>query len=248
MKRKTGGASESRAYKASRDAYGNKGSIPEGMEVIGRTKTATAYRDPATGRLLFGLRGTADARDVLTDLTIPFNGLTKTRRYRADKEFVDKILAQHPGAKADLAGHSLGGTIASQLKRDLGDRAGDVDTFNQAMQPMDYLKPAEGTKRRYIQGDPLHAIMGQFGAKSQTEVRDKPSTAKKPFWGLPGLVKTGLNYLNAHSLENFDPAGTAAQAAAPAQLQQQPQQPQRSNDPLDAFGLAPRSGGMMSMY
>lgn len=251
---KRGGADASRAFRAAKAAYAKPGddsrAIPEGMVPIGRTDTVTAYKDPNTGRLLIGVRGTqANRRDLFADALIPFNLLSKSKRYKQDKDFVAKILAENPGAMADVAGHSLGGTIASQLKRDFKDRVADVDTFNPAVQPIDALRPVEGTSRRYISGDPLHAIMGRFAP--QTQVSANPDAEKKkPSWYLPGIVKTALGALQAHSLDNFAPlvdgqAGNTAQAptsAAQMPRPPPPQPPSEYKNPLDAFGLAPRSG------
>lgn len=203
------------------------------MQEVGRTKTVRVYKDPDTNRLHIGVRGTADLRDVSSWLPTAVGRLSKTKRYQEDLEYIKKVLEENPGMQADVSGHSLGGAIANQLKRDLGDRIGDVDTFNAALQPTDIFHKAENTQRYYTSGDPLYNAMGRW-AVNQADTHVTPSAPSSSSSYTPGILKPALDALQAHGLTNFE---------APRPTTQET----RSNDPLDAFGLAPR-GAAMPMY
>lgn len=76
--------------------------------------------NPPENTFLIAVRGTYDFRDVRTDAVLPINALRFTRRYRGDVAIIRQITQKYPPTQYEyyLAGHSLGGAIIRQLKRD----------------------------------------------------------------------------------------------------------------------------------
>ena len=133
--------------------------VPYGLEFLTRTPTEVAYRDPATGTIYIGVRGTTDIMDVLTWPLVPVGLLPRTSRYKRARAFAASVASQYPLDRIEVSGHSLGGTIASQLQRELGDRVARVETYNQAAAPAD-LYPRDDIVRHYAQDDPLYQYFG----------------------------------------------------------------------------------------
>lgn len=73
-----------------------------------------------------------------TDATLPFNALRFTRRYRGDVAVIRQIVQKYPPNQYEyyLTGHSLGGAIVRQLKRDFPFFK-DAVVYNGAFQPYD---------------------------------------------------------------------------------------------------------------
>lgn len=206
-----------RAFTLAREAYRQRGKpsggMEPGMQFLTRTPTEVAYLDPATNTIHVGVRGTADAMDVLTWPTIPLGKLSSTSRYKRARAFVDTLAKQYPTARIEVAGHSLGGTIATQLKRDMPDRVAEVHAFNQAVQPGDVLGRLtgqdKGVNRYYVGDDPLYQYEGGKLLAGTTTM----------------FPASGAGGVGGHFLENFypelaqqmDQANTSAAApAAPA--------------------------------
>jgi hypothetical protein len=88
----------------------------------------TAY-NPDEKKLLYVVNGTQPTRpaDILTDVNLALGRLKQTKRYQSDKRDYDKAKAKYENDKIVIAGHSLGGNIASKL-----DTGADIYTFNPA--------------------------------------------------------------------------------------------------------------------
>ena len=150
------------AYKEGNVAIPNYTEVFHGPTVSAWLNNGT---DPAT--LLIGIRGTADLRDVATDVQLTMGKLTATARYNADAQTVQQLLQRYPKAKVFLAGHSLGGAIENQLVRQFP-RITHATEFNPAAQPYDVLFPnTSKVDRWYIAADALYRTVGQLmrGAK-----------------------------------------------------------------------------------
>ena len=111
------------------------------------------------------IRGTVvtDFQDLSADAHLLVNRLSKTARYAKDKAVVAKILQRFPPHTYNiyLSGHSLGGAIVNQLKRDFPViKAGQ--TFNSAFQPKDLFDQGKGIKRKYTSTDPLYKTGGHL--------------------------------------------------------------------------------------
>jgi hypothetical protein len=70
-------------------------------------------------------------------------------------------LSQFPGHQVFLTGHSLGGAIDNQLKRDFP-QLRDAVEFNPAFQSKDLIYQQPGIKRYYVSTDPLYRLGGRL--------------------------------------------------------------------------------------
>lgn len=133
----------------------------DGLKLVGDEPTIDAYVNEEQRYLIIGVRGTdpTDLGDLYADVNIILNKLSSTPRYIADKQFVRQLLDKYPGYKIYLAGHSLGGAMATQLKRDFPELANAVE-YNPAVQPGDAFSSSRGIKRIYTNKDPLYLYGG----------------------------------------------------------------------------------------
>jgi len=180
-------------FKASKESYeANPAQTLDGFELVVNTKTFDAYLDEQTKTLLISARGTADAQDVKADAALAVNALSSTARYQQDKRVMDSIVVRYPPNQYTyyITGHSLGGAINNQLKRDYPFIKEAVE-FNPAFQPKDLVSRQKGIKRYYTKTDFLYKLGGRFLPNVHTI---EPSR----FTGL-----TALDALSGHKLENF---------------------------------------------
>jgi hypothetical protein len=170
-----------------------------GYEILTRSPTIIFYKSITDNTVIIAVRGSADTRDWLqTNTLLPFGGLTGTARYKEDKKFVgDNIGKYSNGNDIYVVGHSLGGVIADQLRRDFPIIKGGF-TFNPAFQPQDYFRESK-VDRKYTSRDPL-GLLGRFlpGAKVEN---------KETF--LQRLMPTSiLGRKDAHMLNAFESGKT----------------------------------------
>jgi hypothetical protein len=94
--------------------------------------------------------------------SLPFNNLSNTQRYKADKATIQQIIYQFPPSAYEyyLSGHSLGGAIVAQLKKDFP-LLKDAVVYNSAYQTNDVLKEDPTIKKLYTADDPLYKIAGR---------------------------------------------------------------------------------------
>ena len=126
------------------------------------------HKDDLKNHFIAGVRGTASLEDVLTDVNLIVGRLTKTERYKRDRDALRTFLEEHPEATVRLTGHSLGGAIARELKREFGDRVQAGVTFNSAFDVTQLGEGAHGGFQNiYSQNDPL----GKLANASKGHVR-----------------------------------------------------------------------------
>jgi dienelactone hydrolase len=170
----------------SQAVYKGRNDIP-GYQLLEAIPTIGIYKQIASNTIVIAVRGSADLQDWKTNAQLPFNNLVNTSRYKTDKEFVMNAIQKYgDGNDVYITGHSLGGQVAEQLKRDFEQIKSGV-TFNPAFESKDLLNLEESTvKRRYTAEDPL-GILGRNikGA----EVEDKRNLLEKKKDDL-------MNYLN----------------------------------------------------
>jgi hypothetical protein len=158
-----------------------------GYDLLEAIPTISVYKKIADNTVVIAVRGSADLQDWQTNAQLPINNLVNTTRYQTDKEFVMNALQKYgKGNDVYITGHSLGGMVAEQLKRDFEQIKSGI-TFNPAFESKDLLNREESTvKRRYTAEDPL-GIVGRNikGA----EVEDNRNYLEKKKDDL-------LNYLN----------------------------------------------------
>ena len=135
----------------------------DGFRLLRATSTINAYINDGQKVIIIGVRGTEvkDTEDLKADASLPFNQLKTIGRYRKDAAFVREVLAQFPAYQVFLTGHSLGGAIDNQLKRDFP-QLKDAVEFNPAFQSKDLIYQQPGIKRYYISTDPLYKVGGRF--------------------------------------------------------------------------------------
>ena len=185
--------SDSLFFKASKESYeANPAQSLDGFQLVVNTATFDAYLDEQTKTLLISARGTADTQDVKADAALALNALTSTSRYQQDKRVMDSIVARYSPSIYSyyITGHSLGGAIDNQLKRDYPFIKEAVE-FNPAFQPKDLISRQGGIKRYYTKTDFLYKLGGRFLPNVHTIEPSK-------FTGL-----TALDALTGHKLENF---------------------------------------------
>ena len=178
----------------------------EGFQLVVNTPTVDAFVDEATKSVMLTLRGTVptDKKDLFADANIPLNRLSKTDRYLQDKMLVQQILQRYPPDQYEiyLTGHSLGGAIVNQLKRDFP-MLKDAQTFNAAFQPYDLLRQQSGQiKRKYVSTDPLYKLGGRL---FQNITVVPPKSKALPLGTIGKLYDT----YQGHALSNFEGSGRA---------------------------------------
>lgn len=164
--------------------------IIRGLEPVYENGMATAYIDTRSGNIVVGVRGTKYVKDwIQANSLLPLGLLKYSPQYKEAKDVVDTVHARYPKKRIEVAGHSLGGAIATQLRRDYGDKVIDVaETWNPAVAPQDLIegKP-EKVVRNYHEYDPLRWLGGKW---IETKVKYDPA------WGK-----------DAHGLHQFQPGG-----------------------------------------
>ena len=181
----------------------------EGFQLVFNTPTVDAFVDEATKSVVLTLRGTVptDKKDLFADMNIPLNRLSRTDRYIKDKALVVQILERYPPDQYEiyLTGHSLGGAVVNQLKRDFP-MLKDAQTYNAAFQPYDLLRQQSGQiKRKYVSTDPLYKLGGRL-FQNVTVVPPKSKTMSSL-----GTIGTLYDTYQGHALANFEGSGRPAQ-------------------------------------
>jgi hypothetical protein len=168
------------------------------------TPTIDGYVDETRNTIIIAVRGTkpSDFQDVKADASIVANRLAKSDRYMGDKQQLQTIFQRYDPQKYEyyLTGHSLGGAIINQLKRDFPFLK-DAVQYNPAFQPYDLIRQQHNQiKRNYTADDPLYALGGRFFQNQQVV----PTTRTKVPTTL-GTLGTMYNAYQGHALDNFAP-------------------------------------------
>jgi hypothetical protein len=180
-------------FKVAKETYKAKApSKIENFVLIRDTATFDAYLNEKTKTILIGVRGTKDFNDLKADASLPFNQLTNTVRYQQDKAILEEIARSYSPAVYSyyLSGHSLGGAIDTQLKRDFPFLKDSVQ-FNPAYQLKDLQSSPSDIQRFYTKTDFLYRL-GGYALPNVTTI--EPSTF------------SGLSFIDAftgHKAENF---------------------------------------------
>jgi len=126
------------------------------------TPTLDAWINWRDNTIMIAVRGTKDFRDMKANTSLPFNNLTNTQRYKEDKATIQQIIAQFPPSAYEyyLTGHSLGGAIVSQLKKEFP-LLKDAVVYNSAYQTNDVLHEDPTIKKLYTTDDPLYKLAGR---------------------------------------------------------------------------------------
>lgn len=171
---------------------------PAGYEVAHSTKTLKFFRkkdDPT--KVLLGVRGTRDFRDIAADAALAVGALKESRRYAEDRETMRRFVRENPGVRISTAGHSLGGAVARELAREFPSNVVGGTGFNSAigLDELDATRLRAGKQQRVsTRADFLRLLTAPFLQKrDQARVVDV------------GL--SGWNPLTAHGIKRFDATG-----------------------------------------
>lgn len=156
--------------------------------------------------VIVGVRGTKTNApdgnfDVSADLTIPFNGIPGTTRYKRDKAAVQQFLQQFPSSQYSYyaVGHSLGGAVIDSLIRD--GLIKEALSYNPAIQSGD-INANLPNRRIYFGSDPLYKLMGWLDKKS--EHREPKNRTWADFLSSVSPAAAAIAALPAHGLSNFE--------------------------------------------
>ena len=156
--------------------------------------------------VIVGVRGTKTNApdgnfDVSADLTIPFNGIPGTTRYKRDKAAVQQFLQQFPSPEYSYyaVGHSLGGAVIDSLIRD--GLIKEALSYNPAIQSGD-INAGLPNRRIYFGSDPLYKLMGWLDRKS--EHREPKNRTWADFLSSVSPLAAAVAALPAHNLSNFE--------------------------------------------
>jgi hypothetical protein len=187
-------------FQMNKNAYDNStANVDPGWQYMTGTPTLKLYNNgPA---IVVAVRGTADQRDMITDLTIAAQDMENQPRYTQDRDFIRQFQVNYPPSQYTylLTGHSLGGAICDQLMQDgIGVQA---ITFNPAVQKAFYN--SQNNKRIYQADDPLYRMMGRY-CRYNTEVRTnrEQGVVEQALSYVP-VAGVGYTALKAHSLDNY---------------------------------------------
>lgn len=126
------------------------------------TPTLDAWINWRDNTIMIAVRGTKDFRDMKANTSLPFNNLRNTQRYKEDRMVIEQIIKQFPPSAYEyyLSGHSLGGAIVAQLKKDFP-LLKDAVVYNSAYQTNDVIQEDKSIKKLYTTDDPLYKIAGR---------------------------------------------------------------------------------------
>ena len=104
----------------------------DGYEIMRTYSTDRVKVYTKGNELVFAIRGTdiKNVNDLLADVNIFYNSLTKSRVYMEIRSQLEFLLSQKIMRNYTLVGHSLGGGIATELLLEFPNRIDAVYTFN----------------------------------------------------------------------------------------------------------------------
>lgn len=190
-------------FQAVKGSYEKKApkEIASNLKLIVDTPTLDAYLDPQSLTILLGIRGTdvKSFKDLKADASLIANRLSSSKRYKKDKEVLEKIIKQYPPEKYNYyaSAHSLSGAIATQFRRDFPFIKYAV-SYNSAFQPSDLLNQDRSIKRLYTPTDFLYNL----GGKMFRNVQLVPADRASGFFARlrESLIPSGIR---GHKLDNF---------------------------------------------
>ena len=192
-----------KSAKASYDKVAPK-NLGNGFLKIADGKTIDAYLRQSDKTILLGSRGTdpLSPGDLMADAVLFANRLSKTGRYKTDKAMVQAVIDKFPTSDYDyhIGGHSLGGAILTQLKRDFPGIKTGVG-FNSAFQTADLTNQPNNIKRIYTDTDFLYRLGGKYFRNSRVIPADVDKAK-----GFFNIIRNKLtpSAVKGHSLENFE--------------------------------------------
>ena len=174
----------------------------KGYDIVTQSPTIKVFQKPGTDDLVVSARGSYDLRDWKTNATLPFNGLASSDRYKEDKAFVKDALEKYgKDKKVYITGHSLGGAVAEQLKKDFP-VIKKGKTYNPAFQGSDFFSHKKSpVERVYGTGD-LLGVFGRHLPGSTLNETKRSITNEAVSKASPFIGKTA-DIVRSHQIENI---------------------------------------------
>ena len=145
------------------------------------------YFNAKDKKLLVSVAGTHNIRDWGTDLWLGLGGLKNTNRYKEADSILKQAKEKYKVPNATVIGHSLGGSIASNIASKAGgDKAITLDAGYTIGQ-----KTRSNTDAYRTAGD-IVSILGANGTRMKTLNNTIPKTGIRP-----------LDVLNAHNINQI---------------------------------------------
>lgn len=135
------------------------------------------YYNSKDNRLLVGMRGSANADDALTDVSLGAGQLRNTNRYKRSADKHRQAKNKYKGAKTVVVGHSLGGSLASAI----GDDDDDIITFNKGNTLLSNTTTTKKNEKSYrVKGD----VVSLIPDKNTKTIKSKKGIGYyfKPWW------------------------------------------------------------------
>jgi hypothetical protein len=155
-------------------------------------KNQQTYYNPTENKLLISYTGTHNLSDWGTNVALATGHLKDTKRYKEAQQTYDLAKQKYAGADTTIAGHSLGGQLASSVAHK-GDK---VYTLDKASLPFQGIKSNETAYRSA--GDVVSAF--GIGAKRMKTLAPNSSYS---FLLPTSIGKSVKNALEAHKVKQI---------------------------------------------
>jgi hypothetical protein len=143
-------------------------------------------------KLLHTVKGTNpfSLKDIGTDLYLGLGMLDKTDRYKDSKRILENAKQKYNGYETSVAGHSLGGSIASKI----GKREDKVYSYNEGISPFQPTRTRGGNHQHFRNSGDVVSILGA-NSKNQKLLAN-------PYYKTRIPVIDALNSHNINSIKN----------------------------------------------
>lgn len=140
------------------------------------------YFNQDNNKLLITYRGTKNwLNDIPTDFAILTGNLKETDRYKHSKDVYNKAKAKYNGSELTVAGHSLGGSLASAV----GEEGDNIVTYNKGAGLFEPLGKSKSNEKSYSWSGDIISGLSIFNSN-----RKSLGSLKDP--------------LSAHNLKNLE--------------------------------------------
>lgn len=174
------GPSPMEYWNASKEMYDDNFNPGNGFiefvpQPLGANKEIRAWKNDIKKEVLIAIRGTVNAKDLLTDTSIPLSRLTSTERWERTAYFLTAVWNELGSAYSYyLTGHSLGGALVTQALLHYPWIKGARE-YNPAVEPN---TPSDLSNKRVNVVNEKDALYKYFGTDQKSiEVVDAGSTS-----------------------------------------------------------------------
>lgn len=148
-------------YRVLKSSYGDRSVQREALKTEGyildedlSSHNQQVYYKPEERKLVYAVTGTHNLSDVGTDAALLVGSLKSTRRFKEADRVYKQAQQKYEPEKTTVVGHSLGGTIASEVASDK-DR---IITYNKGAFIKTKTRKNEETYHTF--GDPISMLSG----------------------------------------------------------------------------------------